>query len=324
VILFDGSVLVSGKADETGEAKLPITLQVTQGDWESDVRLYVDVCGDEFRVGLVDRLSLSPTPADGCERRDVSGLFVMKAASNLLVDVAGGRAAVWLRQGPLPKEWTAQASAVDDRPLRLRKPSPTGLVLFGGMGLTTFRTGTTFDCGDVQDCKIDKSSFSFTLGATVWVTRWLAVEGSYTKPSRLEVSGNGTLYHFTSSLETQFITGVGKVGYPFGPFRPYAIAGGNYHRSLHVTSQLNDAASYTVDDVTTTFPQTTQTWSSATDGIGWLFGGGGEVWVSKRFALYGEITRAQMKGTGLDNTEGSIDDRTTFFWGGVRVKVGKK
>ena len=322
-ILFDGSVLVSGKADQAGEARLPITLQVTKGDWESDVRVYVDVCGELHRVGLVDRLSLAPTPGDGCERRDVSGLYVIKAVTNLFVDVGGSRAVVYLRQGPLPKEWMTE-TPVDDRPLRLRRPSPTGLVVFGGGGLTTFGAGLGAECGDVSNCTPDRRATTIVAGATAWITRWLAVEGAYVKPTTLKVSGSGSTYRFDSSFESQFITAVGKVGFSFGPFRPYGIGGANYHRSLRRTNQVTDARTITVDDVATTFPEASQTWATATDGVGWVFGGGAEVWLSSRVGLFGEITRAKMKGKGLDNTEGYIDERTSFFWGGVRVRIGRK
>jgi hypothetical protein len=321
-ILFDGSPLVSGKADQAGEARLGITLQLTKGDWETDVRIYVDVCGGTYQIGLVDRLSLSPAPSAGCERREVSGLFVVKAATNLLVDVGSGRAVVYVRQGVLPKEWLMNENeAVNDLPLRLRRPSPTGLVAFGGLGNTRFRSGLIYECGDVADCKPDTASSSYTLGATIWMTRWIAVEGGYVKPRNLKASGSGNNFRFTSTLESQYITAVGKVGWPYGPFRPYAIGGANYHRSLHTTTQDTDAQTVTDGAVTVTFPANKQTWATATDGVSWLFGGGAEVWVSKRLALYGEITRAAVKGSGLNGAEGSIDERLWNFWGGLRYRI---
>jgi len=218
-------------------------------------------------------------------------------------------------------EWMAQEGDLAEGPSGVRRPAPRGLVLFGGVGPAQFSTGTARDCGD--SCQPDNTGFSFTAGAGVWITRWLAVEGAYTQPGTLKVSGSATSYHFDTSIESQFITGVAKVGPSIGPFRPYGIVGGNYQRSLHTTTQVNEEVSATVDDVTTTFPGNTQTWATATDGIGWLFGGGAEVWLTNRFGVYGEITRAQMKGTGLDNAEGAIDERVTFFWGGIRVKLGK-
>jgi hypothetical protein len=322
-ILFDGSVLAAAKADEKGDATVQIALQLVGGDWESNVKVYVDVCGELHRIGLVDRLSLSPTPADGCQRREVTGLYVMKSLTHLLVAVGGSRAAVWLRQGPVPKEWMAQEGDLDESLPRVRRPAPTGLVLFGGAGLGQFRTGTSLDCGDNTECTPANTAFSFTAGVAVWVTRWLAVEGAYTQPATLQSSGSGNGYQFDSSFESQLITGVAKVGPSIGPFRPYGIVGGTYQRSLHSTTQVSEEASATENDVTTTFPGNTQTWATATDGIGWLFGGGAEVWLTKRLGIYGEITRLQMKGTGLDNAEGTLDERLTLFWGGVRVKVGK-
>ncbi len=322
-VLFDGSRLVTGKADAAGDATLPVTLQLTKGNWEVAARVYVDVCGTLFRIGLVDRLSLSPTPSDGCERRDVQGLFVLKSATSLLVDVGSNRASVWLRQGPVPKEWMAQQGEGPERPVGPRRLAPKGFVVFGGAAWTIFRTGTSPNCGNVSDCKPENSVLGYTAGVSLWLTRFLAVEGSYLKPSTLFVTGSGTNYRFQSSLETQLINAVGKVGLPIGIVRIYGMGGMNYHRSLRTTYQVNDPHTITVDDVPTTIPGNSQTWAMATEGFGWLFGGGGEVWAGKRFALYGEFSYNQVKGNGLNSTPGTIDDRLTYFGGGARVKLGK-
>jgi hypothetical protein len=322
-VMFDAARVATGKADALGDASVPVRLQATSGTSEVDVRVYVDFCGTLRRVGLVERVSLPPTPADGCERKDIPGLFVLKSNTTLLVDTAAQRTTVWVRQGPVPKEWMLKEGEMPERPAGVRRPSPRGLVIFGGGGLTMFRDGLTADCGNVQDCAPKNSGLSYTAGAAVWITRYLAIEGSYIKPKTLKVTGSGTLYTFNSSLETQFVTGAAKIGVPIGPVRFYGIAGIDYHRALRTTTQVNQDSSVTVDDVTTTIPGNTQTFATATSGVGWLFGGGMEGWVTKSFAIYGDITRAKVKGTGLNNTEGAIDDRATFLVAGIRIRLGK-
>jgi hypothetical protein len=323
-VLFEGARLAAGTADELGDLKLPIQLKGAAGTGEADVRIHVDVCGGTFHVGLVDRLSLPPAPQQGCERRDVVGLYVVKSVTTLLVDVGGGRAALWLRQGPVPKEWMLKETDLVERPAGPRRPSPTGLVLFGAGGQAIFRSGVAADCGNVEDCTSKNGGLSYVGGAAIWVTRFLAIEGAYVKPKDLTSAGKGTgSYRFDSTLESQFVTGAVKIGIPIGPFRPYGIAGTNYHRALHTSTQVNEPRTVTINEVDTTIPGNTQTWATATGGLGWLFGGGAEVWVTRRFGLFGEIKRATVKGKGLDKTEGTMDDRTTFFLGGFLIKIGK-
>jgi hypothetical protein len=54
-----------------------------------------------------------------------------------------------------------------------------------------------------------------------------------------------------------------------------------------------------------------------------LFGGGGEVWVASRFALYGEIGFAGISGSDKAGSEARIDDQIRYILGGGRVRVGR-
>jgi hypothetical protein len=281
------------------------------------------VCGGTYRVGLVDRLSLAPAATGDCERRDVQGLFVLKSVTNLVVDVGSGRAQVWLRQGPVPREWMLTEAEEAERPTGVRVLAPTGIFFSGGFGVGVLRYGLSNDCGNVSNCSPKSSALSLSGGAGIWIKRWLGFDGSFIKPQTLRVSGSGTSYTFDTTFESELITATAKVGAPLGPVRIYGLGGTVYQRSFHGTTQTNQATSVTVDGVTTEIPGNVQKWETATEGFGWLFGGGIEAWMTGRYALWFEISRGQLKGKGLNNTEGTLDDRLTFFGGGFRVKLGK-
>ena len=50
-------------------------------------------------------------------------------------------------------------------------------------------------------------------------------------------------------------------------------------------------------------------------------GGGVEAWVSRRAAIYGEIARAQIKGSPTGGGTGAINDRVTLVLIGARVHI---
>ena len=89
------------------------------------------------------------------------------------------------------------------------------------------------------------------------------------------------------------------------------------------TTQTQDPRTVTVDEVVQTIPGGTQTFELKTDGWGWLFGGGLEVWVSPSFAIYGEFDYGALKGSDVSGGEARIDDRLTSALLGLRVHIGK-
>jgi hypothetical protein len=139
----------------------------------------------------------------------------------------------------------------------------------------------------------------------------------------MTASGSGNAYNFDSRLDSRIVTVVGKAGVPAGPVRIYGLFGGTYHRSLFQTEQTNDPSTVTIDGVEVTVPGNTQTFELPTDGWGMVFGGGLEVWVSPTIGIYGEFTRAALKGNARDDREGSIDDRFTSVFAGLRVHIGR-
>ena len=137
-------------------------------------------------------------------------------------------------------------------------------------------------------------------------------------------SGSGQGFRFDGSFKADIFTAAGKVGVPLGPVRLYGKVGGAYQRSTTNTTQIMEARTVTVDGVEETIPGGTAQYNLRTAGWGWIFGGGGEVWFSPAFAVYGEFGRLALKGSSREdeNAEGLVDDRmyTVFF--GIRLRVG--
>jgi hypothetical protein len=114
----------------------------------------------------------------------------------------------------------------------------------------------------------------------------------------------------------------GKFGGPVGALRLYGHGGLTYTRATSTIVNTIDPATITVDDVATTLPGGTQTFSQTTEGWAWVFDGGGEVWLARAFAIFGEGGRAALKGEGIEQAEISLDERVTFVRFGARVRIG--
>ena len=109
------------------------------------------------------------------------------------------------------------------------------------------------------------------------------------------------------------VTAVGKVGGAVGRVRIYGLAGPSWHRATFTTRQTFEE---------TTLPGGTQTYQWRTEGWGLTFGGGTEVWISSRFALFGEGSRLEMKGTDVGNGDAETDVTLTSAIAGVRFRIG--
>ena len=295
-LVLDSTTVAEGTADAGGEATLALHLGANAGKTEIDANVYVDVCSDDLRrIVVVERgQPAGPQPA-GCERRDTGAVFLVRRISTLIVDVGGTIPTVVLRQGP-----------VRLGPPRIRRP-PRGLVLFGGAGTSTTRDFELMACGNVVECGGDMSGVAYTGGATIWIARYLGVEGSYIRPMEARASGSESTFTFDSEFEAHVVTITGKAGIPIGPVRIFGQGGTNYHRATLSTTQ-------TTGDLSQTFELRTSGW-------GWIFGGGLEVWVAPAFGIYAELGRSALKGTARDGGEGSLDDRQTYFFAGARIRI---
>jgi hypothetical protein len=295
-LVVNTAIVATAKTDPGGDATLIMNLAETTGKTEIDANVFVDVCPDNLRRVVIAEQGQPPGPQPaGCDRRDSGALFLIRRVSTLLVDVGGTLPTIVLRQGPIRLG-----------PPRVRRP-PRGLVAFGGAGLAQTRDLELAACGNVTECSADTSGAGYTGGATIWIMRYLGAEVSYVRPPEGEATGTLTDVSFDSAFDAHVTTITGKAGVPIGPVRLYGQGGMNYHRATFSTSQ-------TSGDLTQTFELRTSGW-------GWTFGGGIEVWVSSLFGLYGEFGRAALKGTGRDDSEAVIDDRLTYFFGGVRFRV---
>jgi opacity protein-like surface antigen len=228
---------------------------------------------------------------------------------------------VWLRQGSVPSQWLSHETA--SAPAKARRPSPTGLVLFGGPAFVKVRDAVALACGNVTDCTGKNFRPAISVGAAYWLTRFLAAEATFVQPRSITVDGAAPGFRFTDEMSFHLVNVVAKVGVPLGPVRFYGNAGANYHRGTFTSTETIDPVTLTVDDTTQTIAGGTQTSSRDTAGWGWLFGGGLEGWITPSIGLFGEVNYARLKGTVINSTEGGIDDRVTLIAFGLRVHLGR-
>jgi Outer membrane protein beta-barrel domain len=295
-LVVNAATAATATADPSGGATLSNNLQTTTGKAEIDANVYVDVCTDNTRrIVIVERGQPAAAQPAGCDRRDTGALFLIRRVSTLIVNVGGTVPTVVLRQGP-----------VRLGPRRIRRPAK-GLIVFGGVGRSTVRDTVAIACGNVAECSGEDSGLAYNGGVDFWLTRYVGVEASYFKPADVEVSGRESTFTFTSTLDAEFLTVSGKAGVPLGPVRLYGKFGTTYHRALFKTTQ-------STGDVTQTLELGTQGW-------GWVFGGGGEIWLAPAVALYAELGRAAMKGSGREGAEGTMDERVTFYVAGARIRI---
>lgn len=264
-LVLNDATVASATADPAGDATLALNLTANGGKPEIDAHVFVDVCDQLRRVIVVERTRQPLPPAAGCERRTITGLFWVRRVNTIVVDVGGPNPTLLLIRG----SYSLNAPAA-----RLWSPSLTGLQLFGGGGYSTVRDAQLIACGDVTPCGGHDSGLGYTAGATYWISRFIGAEASYVKPPKVTAQGSRDTFSFNSSLDADVVTIAGKVGVPIGLVRLYGQVGTNYHWATSFTTE-------TINSATQTFELKTQGW-------GWLFGGGGEVWIAHSVGLYGE------------------------------------
>ena len=314
-LVLNSKPIGTAAADSAGDVKLPVNLSTHIGKAEAEAQVAVDVCGETRRVQLFERGQTPPPPVDGCERRDVTGLFSVRRVSSIVVNLSTVNPTVLLIQGSY--------SLQPPGPGTLWASPRTGLVLFGGAGLSIFRDASAVACGDLAQCSGDDSPIAYTVGADYWISPFLAVEGGYVRPKKITLDGSGEGFRFTGTLDTELVTIAGKVGGPIGPVRLYGKIGTNYHRAVSGTSQTINDKTITIDGVSQTITGGTQTLELKTAGWGWLFGGGMEIWVIRSVGIYAEFNRVALKGSASDDIEGTLDEGLTTLVAGVRLRLGR-
>jgi hypothetical protein len=312
-LVLNATPLGSAAVDEHGDARLPLDLQKNLGKKEIDANVFVDVCGTLRRVLVVERGGQLPASDASCERRELSGLYWVRDVSSVVVDVGVAPSVLLIKGSYNPREATA---------MRAPRLAPTGLVLFGSGGLGNYRDAVAIACGNVTDCSGKGSRPGFTAGADYWLTRFLAAEATYVRPSNMTARGTESTYRFDSSVNAHVFTAAGKVGAPIGIVRIYGRVGADYHRATTASAETIDDRTITIDGVDQTIKGGTQSFELKTRGWGWLFGGGMEVWASRSVAIYGDINFASLKGHPKDDKERRMDDRLALFFLGLRFHIG--
>jgi opacity protein-like surface antigen len=297
-VVVDAAVAGTAVAGAGGAASVPFKLPA--GKTEMDANVFVDVCAKLDRVLVVERSRQGPPPAVGCERREIGGLFLVRPVNTLVIDVGGPTPALLLIKG----RYTPPRPHVENAgPARLL---PTGLVLFGGVGSSKFSDAFSLACGNASACSDKSPAVSFSGGATYWFTRYLGAEATYLRPSKAKAAG-GDGFNFRSELDPDVWTILGKAGAGSGRIRAFGHGGLDYHQATTTSTETIDAG--------------TQTFAYRTKGWGFTFGGGLEVWVASKFAIYGEFDVMKIKGNAEGSGEEQIDDRLRVFSVGLRLRL---
>ena|SRR5438874_10339736 len=287
----------SGTADAQGVATLPLDLSAHGNKTEIDANVYVDTCDTRRRIVVVERgQTIAPQEA-GCDRREISGLFWVRRVNTLVIDIGGANPTLMLIRGQY-----------DTGPAHTWSV-PTGLVVFGGGGLTKFGDLAVSACGNVTPCTSKDSGIAYTVGGTYWITKFLGAEAGYVRPPKGTVSSSTDRLTFNNALDAHIFTAAGKIAVPAGPVRFYGSAGTNYHRATSVTTE--------------TIAGSTQTFQFKTNGWSWMWTGGGEVWFGSSFGLYGEFGFARLRASSVEGA-GVIDDHLRVMLFGARVRIGQK
>jgi len=307
-IFLNAEKVADGTVGEDGDVTIEFTLPPKDGKAEIDANVFVDVCAKLRRVVIVDRTRAAAPVAEGCDRREVSGLFWVRRVNTIVVDLASAAPSLLLINGnykpPKPPAPGEEGGEGESRP---HAPLPKGLVMFAGGGLTSLSDFVSLQCGSATPCSGDNRTVSYGFGATYWLTRNFGVEGSYLHPTTLKVSG-GDGYTFNTDLNADIWSIVGKAGIQGGPARFYGKGGVNYHEATSTTDE-------TIALVSQKFETQTKGWS-------WTWGGGVEIWIKKKVAIFGELDVAKIKGDATGGGEAKIDDRATTVLAGIRLHVG--
>jgi hypothetical protein len=306
-VVLNGTAVGNGTVDQSGDVTIPFTLPEKDGKAEIDANIFVDTCDKTRRIVIAEVARPAPAVAEGCERREISGLYWVRRVNTIVIDVRPANPTLLLISGdytPPPDPLPGQEDSGGSIP---HAPLPRGFVMFAGAGLTSFRDVIALNCGVLQSCAGDGSPYAYTFGATYWITRNFGVEGSFLHPQKVKISG-GDGFTFDTSMNVDIWNILGKAGVQAGPVRLYGHGGMSYHQATHVTNQ-------TVGDASQRFELQTEGWS-------YVYGGGAEIWVKPRVALFGQLDFAKLKGKATDNSEFNIDDRARSLIAGIRVHIG--
>ena len=299
-VFLNATKVANAVVDASGDTILPLNLRENNaGKIEVDANVFIDVCDKIRKVIVVERGQPAATQEPGCDRREISGLYLVTRDHTLVVDLGGANPTMMLIKGSYdpnrPRSWTA---------------SPTGLVLFGGAGRADVRDAVLISCGNAPTCNGNDAGFSYTAGFDLWLKPWVAGTASYFRPPKISAQGSGSNYSFNSTLEPNVLILGGRLGIPIGPTRITGLIGSTFQDSTLTTHE-------TINNASQDFVVETRGW-------GWIGAPGLEVWVSSWLAIYGEAAFGTLKGTPTTGGEVLFDDRLRHVTFGGRLHIGKK
>ena len=299
-VFLNATKVATAVVDASGDTRLPLNLRENNaGKIEIDANIFIDVCDKIRKVIVVERGQPPATQEPGCDRREISGLYLVRHDNTLVVDLGGANPTMMLIKGSYDpnrtKNWTA---------------SPTGLVVFGGVGRADVRDAVLISCGNAPTCSGHEAGFSYTAGFDLWIKPWVGGTASYFRPPKITAQGSGSNYSFDSTLESNVLILGGRLGIPIGPTRIYGLIGTTFQDSTLTTRETINNAS--------------QNFLVETRGWGWTGGPGLEIWIKPWLAIYGEAGFGTLKGTPTTGGEVLFDDRLRHVTIGGRLHIGKK
>ncbi len=321
-LVLDSTTVATATADEKGIATIGVDLQKQRGKTETDVRIFVDVCGQTRRVTLVETGYQPDQAAPACTRHEIFGTFYLREVTTLVVNASEETQGVWISQGPAPLRWLGNEVAGGSAE---RTGSalyvPNGFHVFGGGGLGKYSHAVDSSCGVNTSCSGKGTRLAGQVGFDYWITPNLAIAAFYFRPANPATAGSGSGYTFTSSLATNVAVVTGKVAVPFGKTRLYVQGGLTYTWATLTTNETIADRTVTVNGVSQTITGGTATFTLPTRGMSWTISGGSEYWWRRSMALYAEFGRAGLGGSGVGGGQGSLDDAVLYAVAGFRFRL---
>jgi hypothetical protein len=307
-LVLDTTTVATATADDKGIATLGVDLQKQRDKTETDVRLFVDLCGQARRVTLVEAGYQPDQAAPGCIRHEIFGVFYLRPITTLVVNVSAEAQGVWIAQGPAPLRWLGNEVAGGSAE---RTGSalyvPNGFHIFGGGGFAKYSNAVDVSCGINTTCSGKALRLTGQVGFDYWITSNVAVAAFYLRSTNPATAGSASGYAFTSSLGSNLAVVTGKVGVPFGKTRLYVQGGLTYTWATLTTDETIGSA--------------TQTFTLPTRGMSWTVGGGTEFWWRRSMAMYVEVGRVGLKGSSVRGGDGTLNDGAIYTMAGFRFRL---
>ena len=321
-LVLDTTTVATATADEKGLATLGVDIQKQRDKAETDVRIFVDLCGQARRVTLVEPGYQPDQAAPGCTRHEVFGVFYLRKVTTLVVNVSEEAQGVWISQGPAPLRWLGNEAAGGSAE---RTGSalyvPNGFHIFGGGGLARYSNAVAVSCGVNNECTGKGTRMAGQVGFDYWITSNVALAAYYLRSANPATAGAGSGFGFTSSLASNIAVVTAKVGVPFGKTRLYVQGGITYTWATLTTNETIADRTVDVNGTPQTIAGGTQTFKQPTRGMSWTIGGGSEYWWRRSMAFYVEAGRVGLGGSAVGGGDGTLADAALYTVAGFRFRL---